>query len=491
MSELSLELRPELAAAGILVAWSGGLDSTVLLYLLREWAAEHGAQLHALHIDHRLRASSGEDVAFCRRVAANLGVSFSVETLAVSAAGSTQQNARVQRYATLARAANRLGLGVVATAHHADDALETALLNLRRGTSSAGLSSAARVASAPIPAWPCDIRLERPMRGIFRREIRAFALANKIAWHEDPSNATSNYQRNQLRHETLPDLTGDGRYSRGILRSLENLAAENQALDDIAKSTLQAATLTPPDAESVALRAEPFHTLPPAIVTRALQLAARLLPTEVGLTRGHRDQLAEAVATGATLRLDVRGAVIHITPRAILLEVARGRGAPHLHQREAAAIPLKFPIAGEKYPLEIPWFGSTFAWQNNGSADDFAVNPALVYVFGVPSAAPGTPLMIRGARPGDRIRISGLDGHKSVTALLAEANIPDFLRWRWPCLVAADGSNLVAWVCGIRHAEQRVGAAADARPAHLQWKPRDGSIFSMLLSKTSQQCDRQ
>lgn len=486
MTRLNLDLRPETADAGVLLAWSGGLDSTVLLYRLREWAAQTGAALHALHIDHRLRASSGEDVAFCRRIAAELGVSLWVETLKINAAGSTQQNARIQRYATLARVANRLGVGAVITAHHADDALETALLNLRRGTSTAGLSTSKNTGGPPIPAWPADISLERPFIGVFRSEILAYARERALKWHEDPSNATSAYQRNQLRHEVLPGLSENGRYSRGILRSLENLADENDALEAIAASTLRSAWLTPPDVESVALRSAPFHGLPAAIVTRALQLATRRLPAEVGLTRGHRDTLADAISQRATLRLDIRAGVIQVTPHMILLEVARGRGAPHLRQREAAAIPLQRPTSSLPNPSETPWFGSTFLWrelpsETVPSETTPSQDPTCFYDFGAGDTAPAATFIIRSPRPGDRVKIPGLNGHKSVTALLGEANIPDFLRWRWPCLVQKDNGNLVEWVCGVRHGEKRMSFDAQAPRSRLQWTVTRGSVFSQVI----------
>lgn len=486
MTELSLVLDPDIARAGVLLAWSGGLDSTVLLHLLREWAAKNGAALHALHIDHRLRESSGEDVAFCRRTAAKLGVPLWVEFLDINATGSTQQNARIQRYATLARVANRLGLGAVATAHHADDAQETALLNLRRGTSSAGLSISTGSDGAPIPAWPDELLLERPLSAASRRDICAFARARQIDWHEDPTNASAAYQRNQVRHGILPALSEHGRYSRGILRSLQNFSDENHALDSLANSTLRAAWLAPPDAESVALRCAPFYTLPPAIIGRTLQLAAQRLPAEVALTGEHRAALADAIAARTTRRLDIRAGVIHVTPRVILVEVAHGRGAPHLRQREAAAIAVQIPDAQRPAAREVPWFGSTFLCTEVIDNKDQETAPSNIaarfYDFDAASSALTESFLLRGPRPGDRVKIPGLAGHKSVNSLLAEAQIPDFLRWRWPCLVQNNHTNLVEWVCGIRHGESGWSAARPISPKSIQWKIAPDTLFDLILS---------
>lgn len=489
MTQPSLVLGPDAARAGVLLAWSGGLDSTVLLYLLRAWAAENGAALHALHIDHRLRASSSEDVAFCRHTAARWGVPLWVESLDINAAGSTQQNARIQRYATLARVANRLGLGVVATAHHADDAQETALLNLRRGTSSAGMSISTGAGGAPVPGWPDDIQLARPLSATFRAEIHAFARAHQIDWHEDPTNASAVYQRNRVRHDILPALSEDGRYTRGILRSLQNFGDENQALDSLANATLRAAWLSPPDAESVALRGAPFYSLPPALMGRALQLAARRLPAEVALTGEHRAAVADAIAARATRRVDIRAGVIHVTPRVILMEVARGRGAPHLRQRQAAPIPLSVSVALGQTARAVPWFGSTFRGPEPFDPDaPLSASPkmrARVYTFDnfdTPDGALTEPFILRGPRPGDRVKIAGLCGHKSVSDLLAEAQIPDFLRWRWPCLARDERTNRVEWVCGIRHGESGWAEAPPTSRKSIHWKIEPGTLFDLFLA---------
>lgn len=489
-----LQLRPEIARSGVLLAWSGGLDSTVLLYQLREWAAQNGAALHAIHVDHGLRESSHKDVAFCRRVAAKLGVPLWVENLDIPSAGSTQQNARIQRYASIARAANWLGLGAVLTAHHADDALETALLNLRRGTSTAGLSASGSTADPPIPGWPGDLFFERPFMGVFRNEILAFARKYQLDWHDDPSNAASGYQRNRLRHEVLPGLTQNGRYSPGILRSLQNLSDENSALDAVAESTLRSAWLTAPDAESIALRCGPLHTLPSALATRAVQLAAHRLPTEVALTRTHRDALARAISQREARRLDVRGGVIQITRHILLLEVARGRGAPHLHKRSAGAISLPDSLStspslsrstnAEADPNSTPppWFGTSFGWRESPTGN----KPSYFYDFGPAAESDATQFIIRGPKPGDRMKIHGLNGHKSVTSLLSEAGIPDFLRWRWPCLVDANHNSLVEWVCGIRHGARRISSTGEKTAQHrLHWKLPAKSVFSHILTHTT------
>jgi tRNA(Ile)-lysidine synthase len=480
VSELHPDLPPDAARAGVLVAWSGGLDSTVLLHLIREWALDNDADFAAVHVDHGLRLSSREDAAFCRRTAAKLGIPLLVEALHVRPDGSTQQNARLQRYAAIARAAVRMGLGVVLTAHHADDALETALLNFRRGTSSGGLSALQRaddpanaqqsLSRPPVPAWPAELAICRPLIASTRAGIRDYAERCGIEWHEDPTNAQSRYQRNRLRHEVVPALSEDGRYLPSMLATLENLASERAALECLADRAIENALLTAPDAESVALRVAPLRAMPAAVVTLALQRAARRLPAEVALSREHLNQVADAILTRATLRLDVRGGVIHVAEHLLLIEVARGRGGRHLHERRAQPI----SIDPRRIPGRLPWFGTHLAWDltpadADAPRDAFAFEAAPLRN----QSQPYEPMILRGPRPGDRIDVRGMRGHKSVTDILNEAGVPAFFRWRWPCIARNAQTNEVEWVCGLRHAENPAQIAAPQTPDAPKLEPVD------------------
>ena len=145
--DLPTELRRQLEAtpgAGCLcVAWSGGLDSTVLLDLVDRVAPGLGLEVCAVHVDHRLHEESAEAAAFCRQWAHRRGIALRLEEVEVAGGASVEQQARLQRYAAVGQAAEAMGADLVLTAHQADDAVETALLHLTRGTGLRGLTSLA------------------------------------------------------------------------------------------------------------------------------------------------------------------------------------------------------------------------------------------------------------------------------------------------------------------------------------------------------------
>ncbi len=187
--------------SGLLVALSGGLDSTVLLAALAaDRDASRPTPLRAIHVDHGLHADSAHWSAHCSAQAAALQVPF--EAASVDArpghGESPEAAARAARYALLA---GRLMPGeVLLTAHHADDQLESILLQWLRGggvRAVAGMQAVGRFANG----WHA-----RPLLGFTRGELEAWAAQSRLQWLSDPSNLDPRFDRNYLRLEVLPAL---------------------------------------------------------------------------------------------------------------------------------------------------------------------------------------------------------------------------------------------------------------------------------------------
>jgi tRNA(Ile)-lysidine synthase len=204
-SETLLQRLADLAADAsaprrYIVAFSGGLDSTVLLHALASSAAHHQLVVQAVHIDHGLQAASGVWAQQCRDIATAFGVDFRSERVAVDidAGQGLEAAAREVRYRTLGglMQANDWLL----TAHHQDDQAETLLLNLLRGSGPAGLAGIGE--ARPFAAgW-----LVRPLLSFSRSDLLSYAELHELSWIDDPSNADQGRDRNFLRHEILPRL---------------------------------------------------------------------------------------------------------------------------------------------------------------------------------------------------------------------------------------------------------------------------------------------
>ncbi len=483
LSHIEERLAGEAAQSGVLVAWSGGLDSTVLLDLVDRWARRAGREVAAVHIDHALRTSSAADVAFCERLAHERGLTLVVERLDIRRKGSLQQSARLQRYAAIAHVARRLGLGVVLTAHHADDAVETALLNLRRGSSAGGLSSLLGQTSAPIPSWP-DLRLVRPLIDLTKTQLSKYARQRGITWHRDPTNAETGYERNLLRKQVSPALTEHGQLTGPICDTLANLAAEHEALDTIAHQHLERALLSAPDADSVVLHTRELSQIPRAVIARVLKSAARRLSHPVGLGREHLTEAIESLQKGETTRISAKGALISIERGLIFIEAARGRGGRHLGERAAEPVVIEL----EREAGRVPWFGGRLTWKSSAPGESLSGGgaPKSAFAIHLDLRSTDTRLVLRGPQPGDRLDAAAMEGTKTAAAVLAEAAVPRSFRWRWPCVSRADdsGEELV-WVCGLRRAERLDTGGPPAQRIALEWQIDGQSVFAHLTGPGS------
>lgn len=179
----------DLPTGKYVVAVSGGVDSVVLLDLL---AQQDNLELVVAHFDHGIRDESRADAAFVQKLAQKYGFKFITERAELGQYAS-EETARKARYAFLRRVKKSEHAQAIVMAHHQDDVLETAVINLLRGTGWRGLSSLRD-----------GEEIRRPLLGATKAEILEYARACNLRWREDATNADLRYLRNRVRREILP-----------------------------------------------------------------------------------------------------------------------------------------------------------------------------------------------------------------------------------------------------------------------------------------------
>jgi tRNA(Ile)-lysidine synthase len=185
--------------APVIVAASGGVDSTALLALAAGCAAHGRIAVTALHVDHGLRAESRAEGDAVAALASRLGLACLRRAPTIAPGAGLADRARTARYAALADAAREAGAGFVLTAHHADDQLETIVLALARGAGLHGLGGMpTRRALEP------GIDLVRPCLRMPRADLRGACIDLGLHWDEDPGNARVDTPRGRARHLVLP-----------------------------------------------------------------------------------------------------------------------------------------------------------------------------------------------------------------------------------------------------------------------------------------------
>ena len=242
--------------APVVVACSGGADSIGLLVL----ATEAGLVPTAVHVDHRLRPDSAVDAEVVAAAAAALGVGWRSVAVDVGTGGNLEARARDARYDALRAAGEELGATAILVAHTADDQAETVVLNLLRGSGSAGLAGMARRRGTIV----------RPLLHRRRAEVRALVTARGFRVVDDPTNADTRWRRAWIRHEVLPALErGAERDLVPVLvRQADLLRAESDLLDELGAALLAKAASGGGDDT---LRAEVLAAAPLPIARRALR----------------------------------------------------------------------------------------------------------------------------------------------------------------------------------------------------------------------------
>ena len=197
-----------------IVAVSGGVDSMVLLHKL---IAMPDVAIIVAHFDHGMRPDSELDRLFVEAIAHDYGLKFVYKTEALGS-GASEATAREARYAFLRQIKIEYQAVAIVTAHHQDDALETAILNLSRGTGRRGLTALADT-----------VELKRPLLNTPKAELLAYAASHKVQWHEDSTNTDQTYLRNYIRHSVLPRFGQPERLR--LLSYIEKLRIVNDELD--------------------------------------------------------------------------------------------------------------------------------------------------------------------------------------------------------------------------------------------------------------------
>jgi tRNA(Ile)-lysidine synthase len=407
--------------AHLKVAYSGGLDSHVLLHVLSVLRTDHCFSLSAIYIDHGLQATSTEWGRHCARICTALDVPYVVRRVRVEgiAEEGLEAAARRVRYATLAAALEPED--ILLTAHHNDDQAETVLLQLLRGTGVAGL------AAMPIQAVFGVGRIVRPLLGFSRTALRNYAQEHRLAWVEDPSNQEPHLRRNFLRTEILPLLARYWPAHASLLARTARHAAEAMGLlDEVAETDLAAcrhAVAHSPQALSI----NALAALSPARQRNLLRYWLR----RQGFLAPATSQLEEVLAYAQTAPRSQQARVCWPGT-----EVWRYRDLLVAMSTQHAPDPALDVAWDLRAPLDLPGVGRLQAVPIRGQGLSCA-------------RLKEKSLHVRMRSGGETLMLPGRGHHHALKKLLQAEGVPPWLRARLPLFYADHELAAVAdqWVC--------------------------------------------
>ena len=394
----------------LLLAYSGGLDSCVLLHLLVQLRSELGFDLRAMHVHHGLSPNADDWVQFCEKTCATLDVPLRIVRVdvAVDKGSGIEAAARHARYQALFEAE----ADFIVLAHHQDDQAETLLLQLLRGAGVKGLAAMA--------AMDRQRRLLRPLLDISRGELLQYATARDLEWIEDESNLDRRYDRNYLRHEVLPLIEARFKSAKKVLaRTAGHMAESAVLLDDLAQI----------DAACTGLSASEIRQRLPLDCLRKLALprARNLLRWWLSLNQLEMPSAARLADMLNQLLCAREDAAISIKLGADA-QLKRYRGAVYIDFRCSNA------------PFSLLWSGQPQLELPDGSFLTFEKRMGA----GLACARLGVEkLRIASRDGGERFKPDASRPTRTLKHLLQEANIPPWERQRLPLVYLDDELAMV------------------------------------------------
>lgn len=384
------------ASSSLCVAFSGGMDSTVLLFALVQLAKRNSIPpLRAVYIHHGLQEAAESWPAHCQQLCDEWQVPLTVIEVSVAATASVEQAARLARYAAFER--HLQSNEVLLMAQHQDDQAETLLFRLMRGTGVAGLRG------IPVTRRLQQGQVVRPLLGVSHQQLLLYAQQHHLRWIEDPSNAADDFSRNYLRHHVMPALKSRWpAMQQSLQRTAQHMQEAQQLLDELAIEDLQRVQIEP---------VLDWLTVPCLDLDKIRYLS---LVRQKNLLRHW------------------------LTPFTLLPDSAHWASWETLRDAQVDAKPVwRLGTGGLQRSQNRLYYLSEF-WLENPPALDLTINSAGRYKlpdngYLIVSGDLSEPLQVRYRQGAERFFIEGR-GHRDLKRLLQEYAVPTFVRSRLPVL---------------------------------------------------------
>ena len=444
-------------AGPLVIGFSGGRDSTVLLHALCALRDVRGAgarELLAVHVHHGLQRDADAWAEHCRATCEAWQVPFELRRVSVVRAGrGIEAAAREARYAALAEVAQARRATRVLTAHHRDDRIETFLIQWLRGAGPDGLAAI----PGARPFADGSLRLLRPLLDVSRAQIEAYAQAARLTWVDDPSNDDPALLRNGLRQRVMPalDALRPG-YAAAAARSIDLVADASQALRALAADDLAACSA---GVAGGALRLDRLAFLSPP----RQRLVLRAWLAQAGIEAPSLARLNEVIAQALTARSDAR-LLVRLSGPGGGIEVRRHRGLLVLHAPapEASGSERLIHWQGED-EVSLPEWGGVLRFEPAGEAtrgEGFD-----------PDWLRAQPLAVRVRGGGERFKPHPTRPSKTLKRLFQDAGIAEFERAALPLVWRGDR---LIFVAGLGPDVRLIDA--DGPRVMLAWRAHAGLI---------------
>lgn len=419
----------------VLAAVSGGPDSMAMLDFLATRRDDLGISLTVAHVDHMLRGEeSVRDLEYVQAYCEKYGLQLNAASIDISRKmemeqKGMQETARLYRYKFFKDVMEEIGADKLAVAQHGDDQIETILMRLTRGS-----SGKARAGMRPIRAFGKGT-LIRPLLGVTKNEIEEYCTIHQLHPRMDPSNEKPSYTRNRFRLDVLPALKRENRQAHEHFQKFsEDLLEDEAYLEALAEREIRAVSEFGDGL--IQLKIPKFFQMPLPLQRRGIHLILSYLYKKniTHVTSWHVHLIGELLqGENPSGKLDFPlGLKIIRSYENCLFTFEQTKQVKGYEYELNAGQEVELPN-GKIVRLE-----KASEISAGHSEDCFVFTASDIQL----------PLTVRTRRPGDRIKVNGMDGTKKLKDLFIDEKIPRSLRDSWP--VIADHANRIIWIPGLK-----------------------------------------
>ncbi|NYF26430.1 tRNA lysidine(34) synthetase TilS [Sporosarcina sp. JAI121] len=423
----------------VLVACSGGVDSVALLHFMASNRKKMGIEVAAIHVDHKLRGKeSAIDGTFVETMCEMHGLPFfggsvPVPDIIEKDGGNVQAVCRDGRYAFFTDIMQEHSYSVLATAHHAEDQLETVLMQMTKGRMPSGI---------PVKREIDGGLLIRPFLPVMKAELYSYVAENDLHYREDPSNGSDTYLRNRFRHRVLPFVLNENpAAAENAVRMTGLLQQDEELLETLAQDRLDE-IMTFTEAGLPTVDGNAFSDMHQALQRRMITL------------------LLKYIYDGENVPVKYNSALInqllyHLASQNGNVSIHLPRGYRFVREYDVLTFVRDTPneeMTGQKILPKGTWT----SWGNDlqiywneadNPAEELLTDSDEIMYFDLPHSA--FPLSIRRREDGDRILLPGMENPKRLSRLFIDEKVAMTERDRLPILVTAQGE--VCAVPGVRY----------------------------------------
>lgn len=449
--------------SNVAVGVSGGPDSLSLLHFLHHHRKQLQIKVSAITIDHQLRSETSEaDVMFVQSFCEALNIPCYSRTISVPKyqeehALGTQLAARQLRYQTYREVMQAHQMDQLALGHHADDQIETVVMQLTKTTNLHNLTGIPK--KRPLSFG----EVVRPFLCVTKQDIYQYAEKHQLSYRLDESNLENTYMRNRIRQEVLPALQEENPNLAMTMQELvRHLEEDESFIMDEAKRLFAEVIYTDTSSGKVEFSAQQFSAYPVSLQRRLFRLTLdylyEIIPEQITYKQ-ERAFLNLLKQTGQKQLDFPEGCRIYkVYDKVICTFLDTMEEAVSLEEKIIHLVPAQVGLFNEA-TLGVKRVDDSFVRDFPVTADCLILPEELIHF----------PLTIRTRRPGDRMRYEGLEGTKKIKDIFIDEKVPQARRNQWPILT--DQKGTILWMIGLRKA--RFQNANDGRYLLFEYMEKD------------------